>query len=325
MTKSPGSNLQGALFALLAFAIFATHDVVVKWLGAAYSPIQIVFFATLMSFPIVTLMMIGDRTDGNLRPRLPFWTALRSLTAVITGVSAFYAFATLPLAQTYAILFASPLLITILAIPLLGETVRARRWAAVIVGLIGVLIVLRPGQAAFELGHLAAITAAVTGATGSVALRKIGNAERSAVILLFPMLATLAAMGALLPFVYKPMPIAHFAGSGLIALLAFAAMLCVIAAYRRAEAVVIAPMQYSQILWASLYGYLLFDERPDLATAIGAGIIIASGIYIVRREGSLGASRTRPVLRTGARPETGTTPRANPLAGGGEHPGQSRD
>lgn len=310
MTQPTGSNAKGAALALLAFAIFATHDVVVKALGGFYAPFQVVFFSTLMGFPLVTLMLIGDRTDGNLRPRHPWWTALRTGAAVVTGVSAFYAFASLPLAQVYAILFAAPLIITILAIPILGETVRLRRGAAVVAGMIGVLIVLRPGQVALELGHLAALTAAMTGALASIIVRKIGHEERSAVLLLYPMLANFVCMGALLPFVYRPMPLLHFAGLGLIALMAFVAMLCVIAAYRRAEAVIVAPMQYSQILWATAYGYLLFDETIDGATAVGAAIIIASGLYIVLRESQTGASRTTPVLRTRSRPFNVTTPRA---------------
>ncbi len=317
----PGkSNLHGALLALLAFGIFATHDVIVKFLGGLYTPFQIVFFSTLMGFPLVTLMLIGDRTDGNLRPRHPWWTALRTGAAVVTGVSAFYAFSTLPLAQVYAILFAAPLLITILAIPILGETVRLRRGIAVVVGLIGVLVVLRPGHVEFQLGHLAAITSAVTGALASIVVRKIGGEERSAVLLLYPMLANFVCMGIALPFVYEPMPLLHFLGLGLIALMAFVAMLCVIAAYRRAEAVIVAPMQYSQILWATAYGYLIFGETPDLYTAIGAAIIIASGIYIVLRESRVGASSTTPVLRTRSRPETGTVPRVSQMMDESERP-----
>ena len=307
------STLHGALFALLAFGIFATHDVIVKFLGAHYTPFQIVFFSTLMGFPLVTVMLIGDRTDGNLRPRHPWWTAARMAAATVTGAAAFYAFATLPLAQVYAILFASPLIITLLAIPILGEKVRLRRGAAVIVGLLGVLIVLRPGDVELGLGHLAAITAACTGAFASVVVRKIGNEERSAVLLLYPMLGNFVAMGAVLPFVYEPMPILHFASLALIALMGFAGMICVIAAYRRAEAVIVAPMQYSQILWATAYGYLIFGETIDAMTALGAGVIIASGLYIVFRESRLGASRT-PVLATQSRHETGTAPRVSLLA-----------
>jgi drug/metabolite transporter (DMT)-like permease len=109
------------------------------------------------------------------------------------------------------------------------------------------------------------------------------------------------------------MPMLHFAGLGLIAAMGFAGMLCVIAAYRRAEAVIVAPMQYSQILWATAYGYLIFGETIDRYTALGAGVIIASGLYIVFRESRLGASRT-PVLATQSRPETGTAPRVSLLA-----------
>ena len=319
MAEKPGSSASGALLALLAFAIFATHDVVVKFLGGFYLPFQIVFFSTLMGFPLVTLMLIGDRTDGNLRPRHPWWTALRTGAAVVTGVCAYYAFATLPLAQVYAILFASPLLITLLAIPILGEQVRLRRGVAVVVGLIGVLVVLRPGAVELELGHLAALTAATASALASIIVRKIGSEERSAVLLLFPMLASFLCMGAALPFVYRPMPLLHIAGLALIALMAFVAMLLVIAAYRRAEAVIVAPMQYSQILWATGYGFVLFDETPDRYTALGAAIIIGSGIYIVFRESRLGSSRT-PVLRTRSRPETGTAPRVSQISPEEERP-----
>lgn len=313
MVEAVKSNARGALFALLAFGIFATHDVVVKFLGEHYSAFQIVFFSGLLGFPIVTMMLMNDRTDGNLRPRHPWWTALRTVCSVITGVSAFYAFSTLPLAQTYAILFAAPLLITILAIPILGETVRLRRWLAVIVGLIGVLVVLRPGQADLSFGHLAALTAAVCGATASIIVRKIGNNERSVVLLLYPMVANFAVMGMAMPFVYKPVEVLHLGGFAVMAVFGLIASLLVISAYRAGEAVVVAPMQYSQILWATAYGYFLFEERPDWPTGIGAGIIILSGIYIVVREGRSDVSANQPVLQTRGRGEVGTSPRSSIL------------
>ena len=109
-------NARGALFALLAFGIFSTHDVAIKVLGGVYSPIQIVFFSVLLSFPLATVMLMRDSTAGTLIPKHPWWLALRTAAAVTTGVSAFYAFSVLPLAETYAIIFASPLIITILAI-----------------------------------------------------------------------------------------------------------------------------------------------------------------------------------------------------------------
>ena len=120
------ANLRGALYSLLAYGIYSAHDVVVKLLGATYSPFQIVFFTMLFGFPVVTVMLMHDRTDGNLRPRHPWWLALRTVAMVISTPAAFYAFSVLPLAQTYTILFAAPLLITLLAI--LASLMTAPYW-----------------------------------------------------------------------------------------------------------------------------------------------------------------------------------------------------
>ena len=303
------SNLRGALMALVAFAIYSTHDVVVKFLGGLYSPVQIIFFSTLLAFPLVTLMLIQDRRDGNLRPKHPWWSLARTVCTVITGLSAFYAFSVLPLAQTYAILFAAPLLITILAIPVLGERVGIRRGLAVAVGLCGVMVVLRPGQSSLQLGHFAALTAAVASSVASIIVRKIGQDERSAVLILYPMLANFVVLGLALPFVYRPMPIEHVGMLAIIASFSFVASLLVITAYRAAQAVIVAPMQYSQIIWAAIYGAIFFSERPDLYTGVGAAIIIASGIYIVLRESGGKVETQRPVLESKSRPETGIMPR----------------
>ena len=309
MTNPPqNSNAKGAIFALLAFGVFASHDVIIKVLGGTYSPIQIVFFSVLFSFPLAALFLLRDATPGTLIPVHPWWMVARSIAAVITGFCAFYAFTVLPLAQVYAILFASPLLITILAIPFLGEKVKLRRWLAVIVGLCGVLVVLQPGQTDLQLGHLAALTSAVCGSFASIIVRKIGREERTVVILLYPMMANFVVMAALLPLVYEPLPIGDLGRLGVIAVLAWVAGRFLIAAYNNGEAVIVAPMQYSQILWATFYGMLFFGETPDRNTIIGSTIIIASGLYIVLRE-SRAEGSGMPVLRTRSRAETGTTPR----------------
>lgn len=304
-------NAKGAGLALLAFGIFSCHDLIVKWLGGSYSPVQIVFFSVLFGFPLVTLMLIGDPRPGHLRPVHPWWTALRTVAAVTTGLCAFYAFGVLPLAQVYAILFAAPLIITVLSIPILGEQVRARRWAAVIVGLAGVVVVLRPGATDLTLGHAAALMAAFGGALASIIVRKIGRDERGVVLLLYPMLVNAVVMGAALPFVYDPMPVVHLGGIVVMSALAFAASALTIQAYKSGEAVVVAPMQYSQILWASAFGALFFAEHPDLWTLTGAALIIASGIYILWRESAGTSSVNRPVLRSRSRFETATAPRVS--------------
>ncbi len=273
-------NLKGAGYAVLAFALYATHDVFIKILGETFAPFQIVFFSTLLSFPLITLMLMRDRTSGTLIPVHPYWTALRTVVSVVIAGSAFYAFSSLPLAEVYAILFAAPMLITILSIPILGERVGIHRWAAIIVGLIGVLIVLRPGASELNLGHAAALTASVGSSLVAVIIRKIGRDERSAVLLLYPMMAN---------------------------------ALLIIAAYKSADAAIVAPMQYSQLLWAALFGFFLFAEFPDLWTWVGAAIIIASGLYIVLRESLLGESSSAPVLNTRSHPDTGIRPRVSTM------------
>lgn len=306
----PNNNLKATLFALAAFALFASHDVIIKVLGGGYSPVQIVFFSVVFSFPLALIYLLRDTTSGTLIPVHPWWMAARTVAAVITGFCAFYAFSVLPLAQVYAILFAAPLLVTILSIPILGEKVRLQRWIAVLIGLCGVIVVLRPGEQELALGHLAALVSAVCGAFASIVVRKIGRDERTVVIMLYPMMANFLVMAALLPLVYEPMPLPDLGKMAMIALLAWIAGRFLIAAYTTGEAVIVAPMQYSQILWATFYGLLFFDEAPDLATAIGSAIIIASGLFIVLRESKAPGSE-RPVQRTRSRPETGTSPRVS--------------
>lgn len=304
------SHLRGALLSLAAFGLYASHDVVVKFLGGTYSTFQTMFFAGLMGFPLITLMLLSDRRDGTLIPRHPWWTITRTVSSVVTGVMGFFAFSQLPMAQCYAIFFAMPLLITLMAIPMLGEKVGLRRGLAVIVGLAGVMIVLRPGgEVPLGVGHLAALGAATTGAFSSVIIRKIGRAERSVVLMIYPMVLTFLAMGLAMPFVYKPMPVEHLGLTAVMAALGLVGALASIASYRVAPAIIVAPMQYSQIIWAAFYGWLFFGETVDLYTAIGSGVIIASGIYIVLREGTPSVSKNRPVLENRSRLDVGTIPR----------------
>lgn len=318
------NNFKAVLLSLTAFGIFATHDVVVKMLGGTYSAFQIVFFSVLLGFPLITIRLLRDETVGTLIPMHPLWTIIRTVSSVAAGVGAFFAFSLLPLAQTYAILFASPLLITLLAIPVLGENVGWRRLAAVFVGLVGVIVVLQPATTTLGIGHIAAGVSAIGGAFASIVVRKIGKDERSVVLIIYPMVANFVLMGALMPFVYKPMPFVDLSLSFVIAGLALIAVSCLIGAYKIGSAIIVAPMQYSQILWATLFGMIFFNEQPTWPTAIGATIIIASGIYIVLREDS-GASENSPVLRTRSRSATPSIPRVSSMfRSRGEEPPQPK-
>ncbi len=302
------ARILGPALALLAFGLYATHDAVVKLLGATYSPIQILFYSVLFSFPLATLVLMRDRSAGTLRPVHPWWTALRTVAALGAALGGFYAFSVLPLAQAYALIFAAPLLVTVLSVPVLGEKVGLHRSGAVLVGLLGVLVVLRPGTAALQFGHAAALVAALGSALVSVVSRRIGREERSVVLMLYPMMVNVILMGVLLPGVYQPMTLPHLGLTAVIAALGFSAGLLTIAAFRAADAALIAPMHYSQILWAALYGALFFGERGDWPTWIGAGIVILSGLYVVFRE-TRTASVYTPVTLGRFRPEAGPGPR----------------
>ena len=301
-------SAKGTLIALLAFGVFATHDALIKQLGGTYTSFQIIFYAVLFGFPLTTLMLVQDKTSDTLIPHQPFWSFLRTGAVVVSSTGAFYAFSVLPLAQVYAILFATPLLITALSVPILGETVRLRRWLAVAVGLFGVLVVLDPGGLELSLGHLAAVVAATGSALASVIVRKIGRDERLVVLLIYPMLGQFLLMALFMPFVYKPMEAIDLALVAMVAIFGHVAMRLIIRAYRMAEASMVAPMQYSQILWATLFGALFFNEWPGMNVAVGAAIVIASGLYILFRESS-GSSANRPVTATKSRVVPGTHPR----------------
>lgn len=309
MSLPTPSPIRGLGFALIGFALFAMHDAFIKHLGHTYSVFQIIFFAMLFAFvPMATIMLV-DKAQANFRPRHPKLVLARAALGIISMTGAFYAFTTLPLTEVYGLLFSTPLLITAFSVPLLGEVVRFRRWAAVIVGLIGVLIVLRPGVTEITTGHIAALVAAVASALTSIVLRKIGGQERSAVLILYTMLASMIVTGLLMPSDYQPIDLVDLSFLAAIGLLSVCAQFATIYAYRHAPAAIVAPMQYSQIIWAAIFGAVFFMERPDIYVAIGSTIVIASGAFVVWRESKENVSVRTPVLGNSSnRFDTGPSP-----------------
>jgi drug/metabolite transporter (DMT)-like permease len=151
----------------------------------------------------------------------------------------------------------------------------------VALGFAGVLVALQPGSTDFQLAHLTAICGATTGALNSLILRKIGHREKSGVILLYPVLGQVAVAAAVMPFVWQPIGLFDVQIGLLIGILGTVGGLLIIAAYRTAPAIVVAPMQYSQIIWASILGVIFFDEIPSLMSVIGITIIIAAGLMLL--------------------------------------------
>ncbi len=278
------SNLKGALLGLAAMGLFACSDITIKFLGDGYNPIQIIFFAGLMSVPLLAAFAMADPVDQGLRPRQPRLMALRCVVVLFNSICVTVTLTTLSLAQSYAIFFTMPIFVVLLAALALGERIDLVRGIAVIIGLIGVIVALDPGSAALQWGHATALAGAFLGAVNTVLIRKTGGVERTVVMILYPLMLQLVATAALLPLFYVPMPLSDLGLTAFMALVAFFGYLAIIAAYRRAPGIVVAPMQYSQIIWAGILGAILFDEVMSVQTLAGMALIIAAGIAIIARQ-----------------------------------------
>lgn len=277
------ANLRAIALIVTAFALFSVVDSLMKHLTATYPLVQAVFFNAVFSLIPIVGFALAHGGPRMLATRRPGVQALRGIVGAMAGLGAFFAFSRMPMADVYAILFASPLVITALAGPMLGEHVGPRRWAAVLVGFAGVLFMLRP-SGTMNAGALGAVVSAVCFALSALIVRRQGMAESAPS---WPFYGNMLVMSLLLPvqpFVWvtpSPADLPFLIGTGLVA---GTALLCLMAAFRMAPGPVVAPFQYTQMLWGVLYGALIFGDAPDPSMALGAGIVILSGLYILRRE-----------------------------------------
>ena len=196
----------------------------------------------------------------------------------------------LPLAEAVAVSFTEPLFITALSGPLLGEAVGVRRWAAVIIGFVGALIMVRPGTEAFRPEALLVLTAAFAYALAMVLTRRLTRTETDVALVTY---TTLIAGLASLPFASLVWQAPGSGDLGLFALVGIAggsAAYLLVIAYRNAPAAVVAPFDYTSLIWASVFGWMLWREAPEPAVWVGAAIVAAAGVYITRREMALGRS-----------------------------------
>lgn len=274
-------NLRGALLSLVAFGLYACSDVSIKGLGLAMPSIQVLFLLAGGTLPWIVGQSLLTRPRASLKPALPGLAALRVAITLGNAVLVTYTFTRLPLAECYAIFFTMPLMITVLAWPILGETIDPKRGLVVLMGFLGVLVALNPQATEFQWAHLTAFGGASLGAANSLLLRLIGPRENPGVMMIYPVSAQFLAAALVMPFVWVPPgldALAIAAGAGLLGTLGGFA---IIAAYRIAPAIVVAPMQYSQILWASLLGILIFDEWPGAMTVTGIAVIVAAGVLLL--------------------------------------------
>lgn len=276
------SPLKGVLLGLAGFGLFSIADGTIKFLGGTYHPVQIVAFASLFTLPLVGLLWLKNQV--RLRPVHPWLMAVRTLALIANALLVTYAFTAMPLAQAYAIFFTMPLVLTLLAWPILGDRVDALGGVAVLVGFVGVIVALNPGRIDFGVGHLAAVLGMLMAAVHYLIIRKTGGVESSVALLLYPVLGQTIVAFLLLPSRYLPMPLADLATVASISVFGMAGTLLMFAAYRVAPPVVVAPTQYSQIAWAAAFGALFFNEPMTASTAIGMVIIAAAGVLVVWRQ-----------------------------------------
>ena len=267
-----------------AMAIFATQEVMFKWLSADYSILQLVFMRTWFALiPIAFFLMRAGGPRILLTRQYP-WLLLRG----VIGFGAFYTFfsaiALMPLADVSAITFVSPLIVTALSVPILGEKVGVHRWTAIVIGFLGVLIVLRPGGDAFQIGALFALASAALYSVSAVIVRSLSGREASAVVVFYTTCMFLIVSGSLQPWVWVDPPWHDVAIMALTGLFGGVAQFLLTQAYRYAPVSIIAPFDYSHILWATMYGYVVFSDVPGTSVLIGAALVMAAGAYIARRE-----------------------------------------
>lgn len=274
-----------ALYMLAAVALFALMDTGLKILSPHYPALQVAALRGAAALPLVlawSLVTIGAR--GLLRVHWPLHL-LRGALGVGLIAGFVYGLRTLPLSTAYAISFVAPLLVTAMAVPILGEKVGPRRWTAIFVGLVGVLVVLRPtGQGMMTLGGLAILAAAVCYAASAITVRVLAQRDSTQAMVFWLMLILAVAGGALSWHEWVPIQGRHWwvvAGVGAVGTLA---QVLLTEAFRRGEASMIAPLEYTALVWGVLLDLTLWHVLPDGVTWLGAAIIIASGLYLIRRE-----------------------------------------
>ena len=279
------SHLPAVFLMLMAVALFALMDAGLKLLAPHYPPLQVATLRGLASLPMVLGWVLLTSTGASLlRVHWPLHL-LRGALGIGMMVCFVYGLRSMPLSTAYAITFVAPMLVTAMAVPFLGERVGPRRWTAIVVGLVGVLVVLRPtGEGVATVAGLAVLVAAVCYAASAITVRMLAQRDSSQAMVLWFLVLLSAGAGLLAAPDWMPLQgrdLWVIAGVGVSGSLAQVALT---EAFRRGEASLIAPLEYSALLWGVGLDLALWQVLPDGVTWIGAGIIVASGLYLLRRE-----------------------------------------
>ena len=278
-------NLRGIVLMLLSMAVLSVMDAIMKELTAYYPSLQIATLRGLVSLPFVVAWILWQRRGIATLLRVRWgWHVARGVLAVLMLTSFIYAISTMPLSEAYTLFFVAPLMITALSVPLLGEQVGWRRWAAVLVGFGGVLIVMRPGFVAINLATVAVLVGATCYALNAICVRILGRTDSTAAMSFWFMAFVAIGAGVLAMPDWQDVRLADtgwLIGMGISGALG---QVLITEAFRCAPVSVIAPFEYSTLLWGVLLDVAIWGVLPGPIVFVGAAVIVGSGLYLIHRE-----------------------------------------
>lgn len=289
MTPAPETENRFVGISLLIAAMFTmtAMDAAVKWAVADYSLQQVNFIRSIAAMAVLAPLLWkngGLRALHTTRPWVHVW---RTALMLIISYTWFFALGRMKLADIGAIVMVSPLMITALSAPLLGEKVGLRRWIAVGIGFAGMLTIVRPGAGVFQPVALLAVTVAFGYALLILSNRANRAKESLAALTYYPLIGIFIVSGALSPLDWiQPTPVAWTAMI-FVGVCAGIGHVCLTLAFRYASPPVLAPLEYTGLIWAILFGYWFFDELPDQWTVVGMIMIASAGVFVVYREASM--------------------------------------
>jgi drug/metabolite transporter (DMT)-like permease len=274
----------GILFILTTSVMFALLDTGVKYVGQFYPVLQIAWARYLFQMAVVPMVIGGTRPRDILRTKRPGLQVLRSMLMVGATLSFFTAVNYMPVAEASAIGMIAPLMVTALAIPMLGERVGARRWTAVAIGLIGALIIIRPGFGNLSWAAILPVITAICYALYQITTRMLADIDPPITTFFYSGAVGVVVLSLAVPFAWQTPTAGGWAMMIALGLIAGVGHFCVIQALRRAPASLLAPFSFTQLIWVTILGFLVFGDFPDNYTLLGAAIVVGSGGYVFYRE-----------------------------------------
>ena len=270
-------------FVLAALMVFSGMDAISKLLVREYSPILITWgrYAVNLVLLLPFVLRAGVAPVGGTDLAMQVGRGIAMVGSAVLFVSGL---SSLQLADAIAISFVSPLLVTALSIPFLGERVGIRRWAAVVTGFAGILIIIQPGGSAFDFASLFPLASSTCWAVGLVLTRRIGSHAPPMTTLLYTTAIAFLVLSLFLPWVWQPFDLRASVLVATMGVLSMAGQYFLLMGYMRGPASLLAPFSYAQIISSTFWGVVLFQVWPEPSTWIGAAVVVASGLYVFHRE-----------------------------------------